>query len=48
MKKVVLLFWFIAGIAVIISKEPNLFMYILCWINLLIYLIKDIVEVRNG
>lgn len=35
---IVLILWIVAGVLVIISKEPTLFQYILCWVNLILYI----------
>ena len=47
MKKLLLLLWIIAGIAVIVKGEPSLFIYILCWANLLLCLLTDVVEEKK-
>ena len=43
--KIILLFlWAIAGICTILSRNPSMLSYILCWIFLLMELIEDVFE----
>ena len=43
--RIILLFmWAIAGICTILSRNPSMLSYILCWIFLLIELIEDVLE----
>ena len=41
---IVLFLWIIAGICTILSRNPSMLSYILCWIFLLTELIEDILE----
>lgn len=43
--RIILLFmWAIAGICTILSRNPSMLSYILCWIFLLMELIEDVFE----
>ena len=43
--RIILLFlWATAGICTILSKNPSMLSYILCWIFLLMELIEDVFE----
>lgn len=37
---VVLILWIIAGVFVIIGREPSLGQYVLCWVTLIFYLFR--------
>ena len=43
-RKILLFLWAIAGICTILSGNPSMVSYILCWIFLLMELIEDILE----
>ena len=42
MNKVLLILWIVAGICVMVEGSPSLFVYFLCWINLIIVLLEKV------
>lgn len=42
----ILIVWLIAGISVIITGNVTMLIYVLCWLNLMIYLVRNVMEGR--